>query len=76
MEQKTGLWQREWRALRHTIPQKVQCSFLPSQMAVWHWAMVGANPEGKDDAEECAVMYFLRFSLLGRAAPGPQTWQA
>lgn len=47
MEQKTGLWQRERRALRHTIPQKVQCSFLPPQKAAWQWAMVGASPGGE-----------------------------
>lgn len=47
MEQKTGLWQRERRALRSTIPQKVQCSFPPPQMAVWQLAMVGASPGGE-----------------------------
>lgn len=47
MEQKTGLWQRERRALRCTVPQKVQCSFPPPQMAAWHWAMVGASPGGE-----------------------------
>lgn len=47
MEQQTELWQRERRALRHTIPQKVQCSSPPPQMAVWQWAIVGASPGGE-----------------------------
>lgn len=36
MEQKTGLWQRKWRVLRHTIPQKVQRSSPPPQVAMGH----------------------------------------
>lgn len=47
MEQKTRLWQRRRRALSHTILQKVQCSFPPPQMAVWHWATVGASLGGE-----------------------------